>query len=143
MEKSDDSAVDSVDYGFISKYIKEDSGVGNDDKENREFSKRFETRNSNSTEVFSSIGQGESFSGSDNQGNNYNNSNNGFKNRYKDSNISGQNYDEDIEVDIPEDVETKSESSPVIEAKKEFLKQMQDESLSLDTASRITHDWGK
>lgn len=124
MEKESDES--SVDYDFISKYIKEDSGQ-NHDKENKEFSKRFETRNSNSTEVFT---YGEAYSYSEGE-------KKSFKNRYTDEG------DDNGFESYSEEVESKSASTPVTAAKKEFLDQMQDESLSLDTASRITHDWGK
>lgn len=121
---------DSIDYGFISKYIKEDFN----DAEGNLFRERFETKKSGATEVFSSIGQGESYS----QGS----GNNSFKNRYNKSEISGQNYsDEEIEVDIP--IESESDSTPVTEAKKEFLENLKDESLSVDTCSNVNKDWGR
>ena len=39
--------------------------------------------------------------------------------------------------------EIESSSKPITEAKKEFLKHLEDDSLTLDTCDRLNHDWKK
>ena len=71
------------------------------------------------TEVFGRIGESEIYSENPN-----------FYRRKKE-------YD-----DIPEKhIKVESTSKPLTEAKKEFLEHLEDESLSVDTCSRINHDW--
>lgn len=36
-----------------------------------------------------------------------------------------------------------SVSKPITDAKKEFFEQLNDDSLTVDTCSKLTHDWGK
>jgi len=130
-----------IDYGFISKYIKEDSKKNNEDETNT--SKRFETRNSNSTEVFNTIGA-ESFSD--------NNEHNGFyKKKNRDSNedlnevsnevLNKNDEKQEFKFKSPASVEFASKS--IIDAKREFLEELENESLSVDICGNITRDWGK
>ncbi|VVB78863.1 Uncharacterised protein [uncultured archaeon] len=112
---------DSVDYGFISKYIREDS----DESPKQSLMDKFEIKRSGgATEVISRPGEGEGYF--------ENTGNANFKKNY--------NQDEEIEVDIPED---ESDSKPLTEAKREFIKHIEDESLTLDTAGQINKDWEK
>ena len=105
----------SIDYEFISRYIRDDS---KEDKKN--IKKVFETEKQNPNEVFGSIGEGESFS--------------------KNFNLH-KNREEDSTGIVESDVETLSESKPISEAKKEFIKHIEDDSLTIDTCSRLNHDW--
>ncbi len=126
----EDSSVDSKDYGFISKYVRDDSN----DVEANLFKKKFETKEFGSTEVFNSIGQEE-----DNQ------ENINFSKRYnKNFNKWQNNKDEESEVfDESFDEKEKSISDPVSEAKKEFLEHLEKDSLTVDTCIKLTHDWKK
>ena len=73
------------------------------------------------TEVFNNIGEAEIYSERPN-----------FRRRYDD--YSDGN-------DAPQ--KTEFTSKPLTEAKKEFLKHLEDDSLTVDKCSTITHDWNK
>ena len=122
--ESEDS---SVDYGFISKYIREDSNgiAGN------LFKEKFKTKEIGSTEVFNSIGQEDDYPEKGNFNRRYNNQYNG---------------DDDSEAfdDEESDEKVKSTPSPVSEAKKEFLEHLKKKDvLTVDTCISLTHDWKK
>lgn len=122
MTESDESS----DYGFISKYIRDDNDNGkSNDEEIKSFKDRFTMRQSGTVEVFGSVGEGESFS------NNFNNS----------SNFNGKRFHKK-EEDFDED-ENNEESSKTSEAKKEFLKKIKEDSLSLDTCEKVGRDWNR
>lgn len=110
----------SIDYEFIKKYVRESSDdEDNLKKENQEhLLDHFKTKKSGSTEVFNKIGEGESYS-----------ENRSFDNR--------QNKKDEFESS---NEKIESTLSPVTEAKREFLEYLEDESLSIDTCSHITHD---
>lgn len=130
---------DSIDYGFINKYINDnDNNTNPGDKNkfvkkdsNNSFSNtRFLTRKSGSTEVFSRIGEGESHNS---------NTPNNFNKKYN-------NEDNDSSDDEFDDVESKSGkkeigNNPMTEAKKEFIKHLEEDSLNLDTCSNVNQDW--
>ncbi len=103
----------SIDYEFISKYIRDDS------KEvNRNVKRIFEKDKENVNEVFSSVGEGENFS-----------SNPIFHKKFR---------EEDLGLDVSK-IETESESNPLSEEKKEFIKHLEDDSLTIDAAERLNH----
>ena len=109
----------SLDIEFISKYIRDDSC----EKEGNLFKERFETRKSGSVEVFGNVGEGEMYS-----------ENTGFKKRYnQDNNFEANDNDE----------EDDSKSKPKSEAKQEFLKHLEEDSLTLDACDKVNHDWKK
>jgi len=127
-----------VDEGFINKYIRED----NNDAEASLFKKRFVGgggggNHSGAVEVFGSVGEGESFL----EGTNFNKrwgNKNGF---------SSDNYDSNEENDDDNDDEkpkkTKFNSNTASKARQEFLKELDDDSLTVDTCSKVAHDWKK
>lgn len=121
-KESEDS---SIDYKFISKYIRDDS---NEDKENLKkdnqghFLEKFETKKSGPVEVLGSVGEGESYSENTNFNKRQNEENEGFEK---------SNSNEKVEFT----------SKPLTDAKREFLKHLEDESLSIDTCSNINRDW--
>jgi hypothetical protein len=121
-----ESEESSVDYGFMNKYLRNESD--NSKKENKEsfLPVKFGASKSGATEVFGNVGEGESYSEN-------NNFNNGFKKRYN------------KEDDGPKIFEEKSKVTPSIVSaeRQKFLKQLEDESLSIDTAGQINHDWKK
>ena len=124
----------SVDNSFISKYIRDDSC----EKEGGLLRERFKAKESGVVEVFGSVGEGESFEhfGS-----------NGFKRGYNSGNSSnggnGYRKESDDMDDNDEDSESGSDSKPKnhSSAKKEFLKELSDDSLSVDTCSNVSRDW--
>jgi hypothetical protein len=140
IKEGEESSIDSIDYEFISKYIREDSceAEGNLKKSDEDnFLKKFEAKQSGAVEVLGSIGEGESFSDKE-----YN----GFNNHNKWKNKESEKYESDEtdeEVEIESDI--KSSSKPLTQAKKEFLKHLENEnnSLSIDTCDRINKDWKK
>ncbi len=112
----------SVDYGFISKFIQDD-----EDKEKRESNENFlfkylQTKNTGEIEVFSSVGEGQDNSQSLNS----------FKGRFKEN--TG------FEEEPQESFETIQSESPVTEAKKEFIKHLQEDSLTIDACEKLNHD---
>jgi hypothetical protein len=122
--ESEDS---SVDYGFISKYIREDSNgiAGN------LFKEKFKTKEIGSTEVFNSIGQEDDYPEKGNF-------NRGYNNKYNQDNDSEEFEDESS------DEKVKSTPGPVSEAKKEFLEHLKKkDALTVDTCISLTHDWKK
>lgn len=111
------------DYGFISKYIKDDNRLKELKNEKKGFPvNNFTNCRSNCTEVFGSIGEGESFS------------ENPFNKRNGNERDSANSKSD-------EEIENESDVKPDTEAKKEFIKHLQDDSLSLDTCDKINHDW--
>lgn len=140
---------EDIDYDFISKYIKDDPSLNNPDLKKDDEPSLFgsiQIRKSGATEVFGSIGQGESHSyGNSGSGGNFGNSgNNNFKKKYYNNN-NEDDADNEIDISVEEESgeENKSISKPVMEAKKEFLDHLNDESLSVDTCSRVNYDWKK
>jgi hypothetical protein len=79
------------------------------------------------TEVFNNIGESELHSEGEN-----------FFRRYR---KEGGNSEEFVSSEKIESI-TKP-GRPVTNAKKEFLKELEDESLTIDTCSKLTHEWGK
>ena len=73
------------------------------------------------TEVFNRIGEGESFSEKPNFYRRKSEENNWFEK---------QN-------------EIESTSNPITDAKKEFFKELEDDSLDIDTCGKLNHDWKK
>lgn len=73
------------------------------------------------TEVFNNIGEAELYS--ENQGS------------YK------RHWQENDEPEPASKVE--HQSKPLSDAKKEFLEQLNDDSLTIDTCSKLNHDWKK
>jgi hypothetical protein len=132
-----------VDYEFMSKYLRDDSDKIKE-KEESFLPVKFGASKSGSTEVFSSIGEGESYP----ENNNFNNRfNNGFKKQYNYNNsdedipIEGDFDDSQESGDFKRKSQVTSSPKPITEAKREFLKHLEDESLSIDTCSKINHDW--
>jgi hypothetical protein len=123
-----------IDYEFISKYIRDDSGTEKtpDDKPSNFSSIKFDSVKQGPTEVLGSIGQ------EDINSPQMNFHDRPFYKRPQDESIGLDNSDEDNE---------KIESGPVskiaTEAKKEFIEHLEDESLTIDTCERLTHDWKK
>jgi hypothetical protein len=114
-----------VDDGFINKYIRED----NNDVETSLFKKRFVggTNHSGAVEVFGSVGEGESFL----EGSNFNR-------RW--GNKGGFSSNDSDEGD---EKKTKFNSNTASKARQEFLKELDDDSLTVDTCSKVAHDWKK
>jgi hypothetical protein len=121
-ESDDDS---TVDYEFLKKYIRDDSDKA---KENQnDFSpNNFTSQKQGSTgiEVQSREGEGESYREETNFNKKPWQKNNDFE-----------------ESDGSNEEEIESPSKPLTEAKKEFMEHMEDDSLTLDTASKLTYDW--
>lgn len=114
-KESEDS---SNDYGFISKYIREDSN----ESEANIFKEKFKTKELGVTEVFGSIGEGESFL----EGTNFN------KRWGNENGFSSEDSDE----------KNKAIPNNDSEAKKEFLKHLEDDdSLTIDTCSNLNRNW--
>jgi len=111
---------DSLDQEFIDKYIREESK--DSDAETNSFKERFKPKDSGAMEVFGSIGEGESYP-----------EHNNFNRRHWDSNRDDELPDE----------RTKSTPGPMTEVKKEILKYLEKDSLTLDTCERINKDWKK
>ena len=114
MEKEEES----FDHEFISKYIREDSN----DAAVNSFKQKFETKQSGSIEVLGSVGEGENQVG-----------NNNFNRRRNEENAGPELHRE----------KSKFTSSPASKAKQEFLKHLEDDSLTVDTCNRVNHDWKK
>ena len=132
-ENEEDSAID---YEFLKKYIRDDSDKSKETNQSDFSIKKFESQkqNSNGTEILARDGEGESYRENTNINTNFNKR----ENR------------EDEEDEINEENEEFDDSSEKIEfqsnisdAKKEFVKHLDDESLSIDTCTRINHDWEK
>ena len=113
----------SIDNEFMSKYLRDDSKDSSGAKKDEgEFLQRFEARRSGTIEVFSKEGEGDLHSEDDTTR---------FKKKYTPDDSEFDEFDEKIEV----------EKGPVCEEKKEFLKHLQDDSLSIDTCANVSHDW--
>jgi len=119
----------SEDSGFsINKYIREDS----DESSERELLNRFETRCTGIVEVSGNIGE-EGFE----------------KTRF--SRDSGEyletgfevSDEEEFEEDKSGEVNEKLKVKKIADAKKEFFEHISDDSLSIDTCSKVSHDWKK
>lgn len=130
-KESDECENSSVDYEFISKYIRGDSDENSKNQEN--LSKKFETKKSGATEVLGSIGEGESYSqySQNTEGNN-------FKKRY-----NTKNEDDENDEKIKASSKIEFTSKPLSEAKKEFLEHLENESLSVDICNQVNKDWEK
>jgi len=142
-KESDEGEDSSIDYEFLNKYIRDDSDENSKNQES--FSEKFKIKKlGGPTEVFGSIGEGESYSqysqNTDNGGGNSNNGNNNFKRRYNSGNT---NEDEENDEKIKASSKVEFTSKPISEAKKEFLEELEDESLSVDICSQVNKDWGK
>jgi len=129
MIEVDDS---SEDYGFIDKYIREDSNNVEGEANASRILNRFKIKESGTVEVFGSVGEGENRVEQNefNKGKSYGDRN--WNNRTEDeSELDGGNE---------ETVKKK-----ISEARKEFLNEIQEdnESLTIDTCSKLTHDWKK
>ncbi|MFA5259218.1 MAG: hypothetical protein WC979_04795 [Candidatus Pacearchaeota archaeon] len=138
---------EDIDYDFISKYIKDDPSLNNPDLKKDDEPSLFgkiEIRKSGATEVFGSIGQGESHSYG-NSGNQGNSGNNNFKKKWNNNYNNNEDGDDEIDISVENESgeENKSVSKSVIEAKKEFLEHLNDDSLSLDTCGSVNKDWGR
>lgn len=103
----------SVDYGSISKYIRKNS------KKDSPY-KKFETQKQGTVEVFGRVGEGEG---------NLENSN--FHKRQEEENEGLTASSEKLKFT------PKSNSG----ARQEFLKHLEDDSLTIDTCNRLNHDW--
>tara|TARA_B100001971_G_C17874733_1_gene375077 strand:+ start:161 stop:532 length:372 start_codon:yes stop_codon:yes gene_type:complete len=121
----DDGDDDCGEFEFASKYIREESGDGkkesNDNKNGFEI-KEFEIVSKEVVEVFGSVGEGgsvEDFKGG----------------------IGSFSKEDDMVDDSNEVIE--SQNKVVSGAKKEFLDNINDESLTVDACDRVNKDWGK
>jgi hypothetical protein len=115
-KESEDS---SENYEYIKKYIRDDN---KSPKDKSFFSdSKFKMSRNGSNEVFNRIGESESH---DNPTNYY------------------KKHDSDYDESSKSVEKNESTSNPVVAAKKEFITGLEDESLTLDTCSRLTHDWG-
>jgi hypothetical protein len=119
-----DSDDPSIDYGFISKYIKEDINDAVGDL----FKKKFENKKSGATEVFGSVGEGSSY--------------------YPDPDSENRNFNdrknEDDEGFETPQKKVESITKPMAKAKQEFFDNLKDESnesLSIDTCNQLNRDW--
>lgn len=124
IKESDDSAID---YEFIRKYIRDDSDK-NKEANQTDFSLNFvsQKQSGTSTEILSREGEGESYR-----------ENSDFNKKPWQKN---KGFEEPLETD--ESNETiESQSKPLTEAKKEFLEHLEDDSLTVDTCTKLTHDW--
>ncbi|MBR9704767.1 hypothetical protein GOV12_05110 [Candidatus Pacearchaeota archaeon] len=115
-EKSDNS---SNEFESINKYIRDDSKEDNNKSNN--FSKKFEINNNGPTEVFGRVGEGESYS----------------------NNETSHKAKEDVDESFSKIKEKTVSKSPVTDAKQDFIKQMEDDSLTMDTCSKVNKDWNK
>ena len=134
------NSIKEIDY--ISKYIREDSNEIDGAANANILRDRFKTRECGTVEVFGSVGEGESHSEQNgfNNGKSYggvswNNRNNNNNNRGDESEFSGDEGNGD-EMNV---------KKKISEARKEFLNEIQEdnESLTIDTCSKLTHDWKK
>jgi len=121
-QKEDEDSL--MDYKFLSKYIREDSDENKQENlkkqgEQNLLHKKFEIGNHEATEVISRIGEGGSYPENQN-----------FYKRQEDRQ-EFEEPDEKIEVI----------SNPISDAKQEFLKDLEDDSLTIDTCSKLNHDW--
>jgi len=116
-KESEDS---TTDYGFISKYIKDGTEPNNKNNGRKFSSNMFKSECRGSVEVFGKIGEG---------GGNTEDSNGHYKHE------DDENFDESKVT-----IESKS---PITDTKREFIKQMEDDSLSIDTCTKLNHDWKK
>ena len=127
-----ESVDETIDYSFISKYIRDDSTDGKADVKKESvgnFSiKNFQTQDRNVVEVFGAVGEEEGYSG---------NSNFNKKPWQEDSELSEESDEEN------EKIESGPESKIATEAKSEFIKHLEDDSLTVDTCNRLNHDWKK
>ncbi|MFH1358887.1 MAG: hypothetical protein ABIH37_03305 [archaeon] len=124
VESDKKSEEDLNDYEFISKYIRDDSDQDNLKKENENqvFKEKYKLKEQGSTEVFNSIGESEGYS--------------------ENSNFH-KHHNEDSSMFEVSDEKVESIAKPLTSSKKEFIKQLNDDSLTIDTCSKLTHDWGK
>jgi len=114
----------SIDYEFIRKYIKDDSNCDKADlkkEDKRPLSwKDFESEKQGTIEVFNNVGEGESYP-----------ENTNFNKKQDENNEGFETFNGKVEC-IPK---------PNSEARQEFLKHLEDDSLSIDTCNRLNHDW--
>jgi len=112
----------SDNYPFIKKYIRDDSDKENlKDEDKKHFSlKNFRTENQSTIEIFGQVGEGGSYP-----------ENTNFNKRPDQENEGFEASNEEVE----------SISKPASDAKKEFLKHLEDDSLSIDTCNKLNHDW--
>jgi len=104
---------------FISKYLRDDSDV----KPVNGLS-IFRFRNEKVTETFNNVGEPDSYS----------------------EEVKGYGKREDNKFEEGESSEPREKievKSPIAEAKKEFLDEIENQSLTLDTCSQINRDWGR
>jgi hypothetical protein len=134
-------ADDSIDYSFISKYIRDDSAETKENV-NKEsplgFSlKNFQSQDKGSTEVFGSIGEDEIYS---------ENPNSKFHKRSSEGDFDSEDSGEPVESDdSDEKVESGPTSKAVTDAKKEFRKHLEEKNntLTIDACEKVNHDWKK
>jgi len=126
---------DSIDYSFISKYIRPDSTESKEDPKKESplgFSlKNFQPQDKGSVEVFGSIGEDEIYSENPN------------------SNFHKKPLEEDDELGESEESDEKVESGPIskiaTDAKKEFIRHLEDKNntLTIDACEKLNYDWEK
>ena len=139
IKESDDF---SIDYEFLSKYIRDDSDKSKETNQSDFSIKKFESQkqNSNGTEILARDGEGESYSENTIANKKPWEKNKGFdESDESDESIEFDDSDEESDGST-EKIEFQSNIS---DAKKEFVKHLDDESLSIDTCTRINHDWEK
>ena len=139
IKESDD---DSVDYSFISKYIRDDSAEVKENSKKEsigDFSlKNFQAKDKGSVEVFGNIGEDEMYSENPNS-----------KFHKKSFDEDSDDSDESEESDDSEESCGKIESGPIskiaTEAKKEFRKHLEEKNntLTIDACEKVNHDWKK
>jgi len=152
IKESENSAID---YKFISKYIREDPDDNKEnsvkDREGQILNEKFSAEKSSATEVLGNVGEGGSFPEKDdsvfhkkpweNKGGYYNKDNEDDEDYGDEEEKVGENYKGDKKSTTPN--ETIESASGIAKAKKEFLKNVNDESLTLDACERVNKDWGR
>ena len=138
MDLKESESAEVFDDSFLKKYIRDDNTEKEKESESNFLKARFETKNSGATEVLNT--SGESYDYSDNS------NNNSFKKKSYGGNSKSNNDDEEsfeIGLEAQDNIRVESSSKPLSEAKKEFLDQLEDEALTLDTCDKINKDYSR
>ena len=143
-------------YKFIEKYLRDDPEDNKEnsikDREGQIFNEKFSSEKSSSTEVLGNVGEGGSLPEKDdsvfhkkpweNSRGYYNKDDEEADEDYGDDEEKvGENYKGDKKSTTPN--ETIESTSGIAKAKKEFLKHVEDESLTVDACERVNKDWGR
>jgi hypothetical protein len=118
----------NVDYDFLKKYIRDETSDNKKEEVGNFSIKNFQTSNRIGTEVFERDGDDYLSNNSDNKPN--------FNNKPWQKKEDGDSVGEEIFDEME-----KEASSPMTKERQEFIRQMEEESLTVDTATKVNFDW--